>query len=256
MMIATWRGRSRTGGASDLHDLGFLALCPGVDGLGEAIGQPLQGVQLAPLLVLREVAVAQCALEVIGGLAPMVADLDAGLLGPATNLLDHLPAPLLGERRDVEPHHRSVHVRDEADVAARDGLLDRGQHRSVPGLDDDQVRIGRADAGDLVERSRRAVVVDRDALDEGRRGPPGADTGEVALHGIHGALHLGLDLAQRLVRHASTSPVISVPICSPRTARAMLPGCVMSNTTIGMSLSIARLTAVASSAWSRLASRS
>ena len=49
---------------------------------------------------------------------------------------------------------------------------------------------------------------------------------------------------------------LNVPILSPRTARAMLPGTVMSNTTIGMSLSMARLTAVASRAWRRLLSSS
>jgi len=52
MMIATCRGRSRSGSSSDLHDVGFLALAARLDRVDVAVGQPLQRVQLASLLVL------------------------------------------------------------------------------------------------------------------------------------------------------------------------------------------------------------
>ena len=75
------------------------------------------------------------------------------------------------------------------------------EHRPVPRLDDDEVRIRRADAGQLVQRRLRTVVVDDDALHQRGRGATGADSGEVALHGLDGTLHLRLDRRQRLVRH-------------------------------------------------------
>src|SRR6185295_9613291 len=71
MMIATCRGCSRTGSASDLHHFRFFALAARVDGLDETIRHPLQRVQLAALLVLRQAPVSQRLLQVVGHLATM-----------------------------------------------------------------------------------------------------------------------------------------------------------------------------------------
>src|SRR5438093_13655442 len=92
MMIATCRGRSRIGSASDLHHVGFFALGALLDRVDVPVGEALQALQLAPLLVLREAPLAQLALEVICHLAAVVADLDARLLRPLAHLLDHLAA--------------------------------------------------------------------------------------------------------------------------------------------------------------------
>src|SRR5262245_36694376 len=75
MMMATCLGRSRKG-RLDLHHFRFLALSAAVDGLDVPVGQPLEVVQLAALLVLGQVAVAQRVLELVGRFATMIADLD------------------------------------------------------------------------------------------------------------------------------------------------------------------------------------
>ena len=54
-----------------------------------------------------------------------------------------------------EPDDRAVDVRHQPDVALGDRLLDGAQDAAVPRLDDDLVRLGDADPGQLVERRRR-----------------------------------------------------------------------------------------------------
>ena len=77
----------------------------------------------------------------------------------------------------------------------------------VPGLDDDLVRLRDADRRQLVERRRRAVVVDVQALDERGGGAAGPKPVEVALHGLHGAEHLALRLGEDLTGHPVAPPV-------------------------------------------------
>src|SRR5688572_8464868 len=95
-MMATCRGPSASD-TSDLQDLGFLAVRAAVDRLDVAVGEPLQVLELAPFLVLGQVAVAQRLLQVVGRLASMVSNLDARLLGAPADLLHHLATAFLGE---------------------------------------------------------------------------------------------------------------------------------------------------------------
>ena len=141
----------------------------------------LVGADLAVLLEL---------LEVIGRVPPEVADLDPRLLHALVDLAHEVVPPLLGERRDVQPDDGAVDVRREADVALGDRALDRPEDAAVPGLDDDLVRLGDADPGELVERRLGAVVVDVDPLDEAGRCAAGPDRLQVAVHDLDGARHL------------------------------------------------------------------
>ena len=61
-------------------------------------------------LVGADAAVALFLLELVGGLATEVADLDPRLLHPLVDDPDDVLATLLGQRRDVEPHDRAVDV--------------------------------------------------------------------------------------------------------------------------------------------------
>src|SRR6266508_4232343 len=216
----------------------------------------LQPFELPALLILGDRPGPEALLQLVGRLPAVVADLHARLLGPLAHLLDHVAAPLLAHGRHVEADHDAIDVWHQADVALGDGSLDRRQNGAVPGLDHDEVRVRNADPGQLVERRRGSVVIDGQVLDQRGGGTTGADAGEVALHGFDRALHLRFRGENGLAGHGSPSPVMSVPSCSPRTARTMFPACVISKTTIGISLSMARLTAVASSAPRRLESSS
>jgi hypothetical protein len=153
----------------------------------------------------------------------VVADLDPCFLHALVDEFDQVPATLLGQRRDIEPHDRSVDVRCQTDVALEDRLLNRTQRAAIPGLDDDRVRLGHADARELVERRRRAVVLDRDALDQGGRRAAGSDRCEVSLERLERAVHARFGVAPDVVAHGRSPlpPSIRVPIGSPMAADLM-----------------------------------
>ena len=211
----------------------------------------LQGVHLAACLVGAHVTFALGFLDLIGRFTPMVADLDACLFHALVDEPDELPATLLGQRRDVQPHDRAIYVRDEADIALLDRLLDRAEGAPVPRLDDDRVRLRHADTGQLVERRRCAVVLDGHAFDERRRRAAGADGGEITLERDQRAAHPLVRFLAQLVGHRPLPPSMSVPIGSPSAAARMWPGSLRSKTTIGRSLSMHSVTAVASITSSR-----
>ena len=216
-------------------------------------------LELAMRLVRPDLAVPLLLLEVVGGVAAQVADLDPGLFHPLVDDSDEVLATFLGQRRDVEPDDRPVDVGHQPDVALGDRLLDGAEDAAVPGLDDDLVRLRDGDPGQLVERRRRAVVLDVDPLDERGRGATGPDPLEVALHGLDRAGHLVVGVDEDLAAHAGAPPAapeapeMRVPTGSPAATRVMLSGRLRSNTTIGRSFSMHRLTAVASRtlSWSR-----
>ena len=172
-------------------------------------------------LVGPDLAVALVALEVIGGVTPQVADLDSGLFHPLVDAPDDVLATLLGERRNVEADDRPVDVGHQADVALLDGLLDGAEDAAIPGLDDDLMRLRDADRGQLVERRRRAVVLDVEALDQRRRRPPGPQALEVTLHGLDCAAHLVIRVGDDVGAHdrappaALVAPEMRVPTGSP-----------------------------------------
>src|SRR5262245_31157177 len=198
-------------------------------------------------------------LELVGGVAADVPDLDPGLLHPLVDDLDEVLATIFGERRDVQPDDGPVDVGNEPDVALLDRLLDRAQDAPVPGLDHDLVRLRHADPGELVERRLGPVVVDRQALHERRRRAAGPDALEVALHRLDRAGHLLLGRRLRLRAHAGTPPTalsapeMRVPTGSPTATLVMLSGWFRSNQTIGRSFSMHSDTAAASRtlSWSR-----
>ena len=74
----------------------------------------LERLELAVRLVGPDVAVALFLLEVVGGVAAEVADLDPGLFHPLVDDSHEVLATLLGQRRDVEPDDRAVDVRASA----------------------------------------------------------------------------------------------------------------------------------------------
>src|SRR6185437_3405237 len=96
-------------------------------------------------------------------------------------------------------------------------------------------------------------IVDVDAFHERGRCATGPDPLEVALHGLDRAPHLVVGVGDDLAAHAwapppaPDAPEMRVPTGSPAATRVMLSGRLRSNTTIGRSFSMHRLTAVASS---------
>src|SRR4029079_1363431 len=255
-------GRGGLNAPLDLEDLPFLRRPQAVDIGDVAVGRALQRLELAVRIVGPDGPVALLFLEGIGGVAAKIADLDLGLFHPLVDDSHDVLATFLGQRRDIQPDDGAVHVRHQPDVALRDRLLDGTEDTAVPRLDHDLVRFGDADAGQLVERRRGAVVVDVDALDERGRRATRPDPLEIALHGLDRTTHLVVGIGDGLAAHvcapppAPDAPEMRFPTGSPAATRVMLSGRLRSNTTIGRSFSMHRLTAVASSTFSWSRSRS
>src|SRR6266508_3032707 len=124
------------------------------------------------------------------------ADLDAPLFDLLVQLLDHVLASFLGERRDVEADDRAIGVRRESQVRGLDRLLDRLDEVAVVGLDHDETRLRRADLSELKQRRRRPVRLHLELLDQGRRGPAGAHGGDVVLQRVDRLLEARLRLRE------------------------------------------------------------
>src|SRR6185503_16459379 len=139
----------------------------------------------------------------------------------------------------------AVVLRVQVEVRPADGLLDRLQERGVPGLDRDERGVGRREVAHLVERRRRAVVVDADAVQHGQGGPPGAHRAELLAHGLERRVHALFGVGDEgLDGHGHSFTM--VPTLSPRTMRRRLPFCRRLYTMMGSLLSLQREIAVAS----------
>src|SRR5918992_116130 len=87
-------------GHSNLHDLGLFALQQVVDLGGVLVGQLLDSILGAMLLVSADFAVLRQLLQVVDRVPAHVADGDPPVLGELTDDADELLAPLLGQLRD------------------------------------------------------------------------------------------------------------------------------------------------------------
>src|SRR6185437_7170062 len=137
--------------------------------------------------------------------------------------------------------------------------------------DDHQPGLRGGEGRQLLQRGGRAVVIDHDLVEHRPGRPPGPDRREVLLGDLDGLVHLllcgeqGLLDQRSLLRPPPSAPlawhgralvpshsppvhpaVTSVPILSPRTARATFPSPSTPKTIIGSRLSMHRLKAVAS----------
>src|SRR3954451_20896774 len=181
-------------------------------------------------------------LEVVHDVAADVAQRDLALLGEAPHDLDELPAPFLGQLRDLQADDRAVVVRRQAEVGLHDRPLDRLDRALVVRLDGDQPRLGRVDRRHLAQRRLRAVVVDADAVQQRRAGPPGAHGLELLARRVHGLVHVLARVLKEFVDHVVTS----VPTRSPEIIRLMLESSAMSKTWMLSLLSMHRASALES----------
>src|SRR5690554_6070581 len=169
MMMATWRGRSAgfragegrsgpaesrwsasvngmapfvacgripgPGTASDRHQLLFLGLDHLVDVLDRLVGDLLDLVLAATLLILGDLLFLEQFLGLLDGVAADGADRDLGILALAVHHLGQLLAALLGQDGDVGPDRGAGGVRGQAEVRGQDRLLHRARHLLLPGRD-------------------------------------------------------------------------------------------------------------------------
>src|SRR4051794_8059724 len=214
---------------SHFEDLGFLAPQQGLELLDLVVGQLLQRLFRAVLVVGARLAGVAQLLEVVHDVAADVAQRDLALLGEPAHDLDELLAPLLGQLREDEPDERAVVVRREAEVGLHDRAFDRLDRALVVRLDGQHPRLGGRDRGELLERGLAAVVIDGDAVQERRAGPAGAHGLKLQPGGLHGLVHMLARVLEEFVDHVVTS----VPTRSPETIRLMFESSAMLNTWMG-----------------------
>src|SRR5947209_1428274 len=178
---ASVRGSKLTTSAwrSNLHDLGFLVLEKVVDLLRVLVGELLDALLGTTLLVRADVAGVDELLQVLHRVAADLAHGDAVLLGEVAHDLDELLAPLLRQLRDRQADELAVVRRRQPEVRLLDRLLDRADRARVERLDREHPRIRDADRRQLLERRRRPVVLDLDAVEQRRRGASGAHRAEL-----------------------------------------------------------------------------
>src|SRR2546428_9545278 len=246
MMIATCSGGGNwlTGAswASDLHDLGFLARGHLVDQPDVAVGDLLDLLATAPGLIRRDLLLLLERLDPIDLLTPDVADRHVGPLGIAFDESRVFAAPLFVQWRNRDADQLAVVARVQPQFGLLNRSFDRADDGPIPGLDDDHPRLRGGDGGELVQRGRIAVILDRDLVHQRRAGPPGADGKDFFGERVQALLHLGLGVLDLGFDH-SGGPTI-VPICLPATTPSRLPAWDRSKTMIGMLFSRQRVTAV------------
>src|SRR2546425_9621142 len=183
MMIATWRGTgplkricaSRSSATLDLHDLGLFGLDRRIHELEVVVVHLLHVLLGVFLLVFRDVL---GLLDPADRLGARVADRDAALLREFVHHLHQLAAALLGERRNGNANDGAVVRRREPEVRGEQGPLGRLEQGFVPGLDREQLRLGRRHVGALVERHLASVLLDAHETEQRPWRLPGAGSGD------------------------------------------------------------------------------
>ena len=125
-------------------------------------------------------------------------------------------------RREVQTDLLAVVLRVDAEVGRENGLLNALEHGAVPRLDEQRAGVRRAHRRDLLDGRRRAVVIDRDAVEHG--GIRLARAHGVILLGEDrsGLFHLGFKLGI-IGRHMISSYRVFLFLISSRPCRRLHP---------------------------------
>src|SRR5690606_8248865 len=178
MMMAMCRGtliRKPGAGSSYRHQFLFLRLDHLVHGLDGLVGDLLDLVLAAALLVLADFLFLQQVLDLLVSVAADVADRDLGVLAFLVHHLGQLAASLLGQGGHVDADGGAGGVGGQAQVRGQDRLLDRPDHLLFPGGDGQRAGVADGNGSHLRQRHVGAVVVDLQVVDQGSRGAAGAD---------------------------------------------------------------------------------
>src|SRR5215210_7707576 len=208
---------------SDFGDLRFLALEQLVDLARMAVRELLDAILSPALVVFADLALSLQVLQMLVGVAPYVPNRDLAVLRDLADDLDELLAALFGQLRDRKPDHLAVVRRCQAELRFLNPALDRLQRARVEGLDREQPRLGDVDRRQLLERGRLPVVVDLDAIEQRRRGTPGADAVELDLGGLDRLVHAPGRVVDQIIDHVLSlcGVAMIVPTRSPESTRLM-----------------------------------
>src|SRR5689334_5084961 len=184
------------------------------------------------------------------GVPPHVSHRDLPLLRDLADDLDELLAALFGRLWHRQPDQLPVVRRRQAEVGLLNRFFDPLDRGGIERLDREHPRLWDVDRRKLLERRRRPVIVDRDAVEQRGRRAAGTHGVELGACVLDARVHPLACVLDQLVdgRHQLSSSAgveMSVPTCSPATTRRMLPSA-SANTWIGRLLSMHSESAVVS----------
>ena len=114
------------------------------------------------------------------------------LFGNFVDLLCQLLAALFGERRNGNAHQLAVVRGIQTKVGRANSFLDTDELRRIPRLHREHLRLRRVHGSHLVERCRRAVIVNRYGVEQAHRRASGAHGRQLAAHVVNRMIHARL----------------------------------------------------------------
>jgi hypothetical protein len=142
----------------------------------------------------------------------VAADISQGdftLFDVSVNKLDQLPSALFCQGGNCNPHNLAIVGGIQSKLRFPDRLFDRGHGAPVPWLNNQHSRLGNRDAGELIERGRAPVIVDRESFHQGRRSAARSNGGQVATKRVDGFAHSDLCVVHDVFDHAMISSATS-----------------------------------------------
>src|SRR5437879_2419078 len=231
--------------ASDFHDLRFFRLDRRVHRL-EMLVVRLLHFFLGVLLIVRR--------DVFGLLDPVhrvgarMTDRDAAFLGELVNDFHQLFAAFLGQGRNGDADEVAIVRRRESQIGCENHLLEGLQQTSVPRLHGEELRFRRGNSRDLRQGHLVPVRLDAHQIEQGGGRFARPHRRELPLHRFDGLIHHLLRMFDVICEGASwgRSHWTIVPTRSPVRTRAVAPGWLMLNTTMGSLFSLHNPNALAS----------
>src|SRR5450432_2037207 len=201
---ASGSGTCGSGFTSDLEQLDFLVPQDVVDLPDIAMGEVVEFFLGAVHVVLAGLAGLFKFVERFLPVPTDVVDRDLRLLGLVARKFDVVTTPLFGELRNTHPDYVAVVGRIDAEIGIANRFLDRAQRSLVVRVDDDHPGVGDGEAGQLVERSHRSVVLDDDPREHPGMRTARANRRKAVLRDADGFVHLLLSLEESVVNHRNS----------------------------------------------------
>ena len=155
------------------------------------VGEFLGGVEGLALFVFANDLVFEELLQVFVGIAADVAQSDAALFGDMVELLGEFAAAVFGERWNGDADEFAIVGRIEAEIRDADAFFNGADDGGIPRLNGDHRGFGDVQLGDLIERRRRAEVIDANAVEKADGSAAGAELSDFVLEVCQHFVHFG-----------------------------------------------------------------
>ncbi len=159
-------GLCRSPGLSDFQDFVFLSLADAIDFFDESLGQVVDLLLRAALVVVRNQLLVHQLSSLAHRITANVADRDFAFFHVLMDEFYQLLPAIFRERRNRDSDDLAIIVGIQSQLRLLDCLLNHPDRTAIPRLDDDEPWFGHGNTGELIERCGGPVVLDDDAIHE------------------------------------------------------------------------------------------